>query len=162
MMLHEGGKLNIEDPIAAYLPDAITRGLHRLGGVDYSEKITIRHLLSHSSGLPDWLEDSPKNGVSLIERMLTEGDMTFMLEDAVSHVRDQLTPHFPPQDLAARRQKVRYSDTNFVLLVAIIEAVTGREHSDSVESQTLRALFHVVIWRTNASTGSAQASCLSS
>ena len=35
-------------------------------------------------------------------------------------------PHFPPQDLSAKRQKVRYSDTNYMLLIAVIEAVTGQ------------------------------------
>ena len=41
-------------------------------------------------------------------------------------VRDDLRPHFPPQPLDARRHKIRYSDTNYQLLMAIIEAVTGR------------------------------------
>ncbi len=126
MILYEKEELKLEDPITAYLPDTITRGLHRLNGVDYSDNITIRHLLSHSSGLPDWLEDYPRKGTSLMERIIAEGDRSFTLEEVASLVRDQLAPHFPPQDLTAKRQKVRYSDINFILLIAIIEAVTGQ------------------------------------
>lgn len=33
---------------------------------------------------------------------------------------------FPPQDLKVKRPKARYSDTNFMLVIAIIEAVTGQ------------------------------------
>jgi hypothetical protein len=36
-----------------------------------------------------------------------------------------LAPHFAPQDLSAERQRVRYSDTNYMLLCAVIETVTG-------------------------------------
>jgi D-alanyl-D-alanine carboxypeptidase len=49
--LAEQGKLNLADPISAHLPADLTRGLHSLNGTDYSNKLTIRHLLSHTSGL---------------------------------------------------------------------------------------------------------------
>jgi CubicO group peptidase (beta-lactamase class C family) len=126
MMLSETGRLDLDDPIVTYLPSAITRGLHQHCGTDYSEKITVRNLLSHTSGLADWLEDYPKSGPSLIERVLHEGDRALTLEELAAQVRDQLTPHFPPQDLSKKRPKARYSDTNFMLIIAIIEAVTGR------------------------------------
>ena len=48
------------------------------------------------------------------------------IEELAAHVRDHLRPHFPPQDLAGKRPKARYSDTNFMLVIAIIEAVTGQ------------------------------------
>jgi len=124
MMLSETGRLNLDDAIAAYLPSAITRGLHQFGGSDHSERITVRHLLSHTSGLADWLEDYPKDGPSLIDHVLQEGDRTLTIEELATIVRDQLRPHFAPQDLSAKRVKVRYSDTNFMLIIAIIEAVT--------------------------------------
>ena len=43
----------------------------------------------------------------------------------MAYVRDYLSPHFPPQELSAGRPKARYSDTNFMIVIAIIEAVTG-------------------------------------
>ena len=126
MMLSETGRIDLDDAISTYLPSAVTRGLHQMGGVDQSERITVKHLLSHTSGLADWLEDYPKDGPSLIDRVLHEGDMALTIEDLAVVVRDQLAPHFPPQDFSAKRPKVRYSDTNFMLIIAIIEAVTGQ------------------------------------
>lgn len=126
LKLSENGELNLYDKISTYLPDTLTKGLHQLNGVDYTERITVRHLLSHTSGLADWLEDSPKNGKSLVDQVVEEGDREIALEDMAVLVRDWLQPHFPPQDLTAKRPKVRYSDTNYMLLIAIIEEVTGQ------------------------------------
>jgi CubicO group peptidase (beta-lactamase class C family) len=121
-MLAEQGKLNLHDPIAAYLPADLTHGLHSLNGIDYAEKLTIRHLLSHTSGLADWLEDYPKNGQSLIDQVLEKGDRSLNFFEIAEVVRG-LKPHFPPQDFSASRSRVRYSDTNFILIIALIEAV---------------------------------------
>jgi D-alanyl-D-alanine carboxypeptidase len=130
MQLVERGELRLEAPIADYLPDAQVQGLHRLHGVDRTRAITIEHLLAHASGLPDWLEDRPRGGRSLVERLDADGDLAMTREELAAHVRDQLTPHFPPQDLRAPRVRVRYSDTNFMLLTGAIEQVTGRSLHD--------------------------------
>lgn len=126
LMLNEAGRLDVNESICAYLPSTVTRGLHRHHGVDYSEKITVRHLLTHTSGLGEWLDDYPKGGPSLLERVVKEGDRLLTIEEVAAYVRDCLRPHFPPQDLTQTRPKVRYSDTNFMLIIAIVEAVTGR------------------------------------
>lgn len=126
MRLSEMGRLSLDDSIAAHLPSAVTQGLHVLDGSDRSENITIRHLLSHTSGLADWLEDRPKGGHSLLDQVLGEGDRLLSIEELATYVREQLQPHFLPQDFSSRRSKVRYSDTNFMLIIAIIEAVTGQ------------------------------------
>jgi CubicO group peptidase (beta-lactamase class C family) len=126
LKLRERGHIGLDKPISTYLPQTMIGGLHRLAGIDYTGTITVRHLLSHTSGLADWLEDRPKGGRSLVERLIHEGDLSLSLEDLFHIVRDQLIPHFPPQPVEAKRQKVRYCDTNYILLVAIIEAVTGR------------------------------------
>jgi D-alanyl-D-alanine carboxypeptidase len=123
LKLHERGLVQLDKPISAYLPTALISGLLRLNGVDYTEQITLRHLLSHSSGLPEYLEDRPKGGRNFVDRIL-EADFSFTIEDITAYVRE-LTPHFPPQPLEAPKQKVRYCDTNFQLLIAIIKAVTG-------------------------------------
>ncbi len=140
MMLCETGRLNLDEAIASYLPGTITRGLHRCRGTDYSDRITVRHLLSHTSGLADWLEDHPKGGSSLIDRVIEEGDRELSIEEMVTMVRDQLRPHFPPQDLSAKRLKARYSDTNFILIVAIIEALTEQPLHEVHEQMLHRPL----------------------
>ena len=124
--LYECGQINLDEPISTYLNNRLIDGIHRIGTVDYTTKITVRHLLNHTSGLADWLEDIPKAGQSLFERITRDGDMSMSVEDIMNIVRCYLSPHFPPQSIDAKRQKVRYSDTNYILLIATIEAVTGK------------------------------------
>jgi D-alanyl-D-alanine carboxypeptidase len=130
MKLSENGKLLLEKSISAYLPENLVRDIHNLNGTDYSNRITIHNLLSHSSGLPDWIEDYPKGGKSFVERIENEEDRLITVEEVVEIVRENLSPHFPPQPPGSKRIKVRYSDTNFHLLMAIIENVTGRQLSE--------------------------------
>jgi CubicO group peptidase (beta-lactamase class C family) len=126
MRLKEDKRVCLDEPVIAYLPLTLVDGMHRLGGVDYTDKITVRHLLGHTSGLADCLEDRPRGGQSLMERVFEDADMSFSIEDLMEIVRHDLTPHFPPQSPHERRQRARYSDTNFQLLIAIIERVTGQ------------------------------------
>ncbi len=126
MKLVEKGLLNLDEPITAYLNKQLTAEIHRMDGVDYSPRITVRHLLSHASGLADWIEDFPKGRPSIAERLMSEGDFEMSVEESMEYVRTQLKPHFPPQDLNAASPRIRYSDTNFLLLIAIIEAITDQ------------------------------------
>lgn len=123
LKLQERNLVDLDQPILAYLPQVSIGGLHRMNDVDYTDQLTVRHLLSHSSGLPDYLEDRLKGKRNFAERLI-EQDFAFTIEDILDVVRE-LPPHFPPQPLAAQKKKVRYCDTNYQLLIAIIEAVTG-------------------------------------
>ena len=125
LKLMERGLVHLEAPMSTYLPKSLIGGLHRLNGVDYTGQITVHHLLGHLSGLPDYFDERPPGGKSLLEQLI-ERDFAFTIQDTLDMVRDRLTPHFPPQPLDGRRPKVRYSDTNYQLLIAIIEAVTGQ------------------------------------
>ena len=122
--LAERGVLDLDASIATYLPGEVSRGLHTWKGGDVTGRITIRHLLAHASGLPCWLEDAPPGGVSLVERVLRDGDLALELADIASLVRE-LRPHFPPQDAAAP-VRIRYCDTNYILLIAAIESAADR------------------------------------
>lgn len=124
MQLYERRRVDLNASIASYLPQSLIGGLHRIGGVDYTNHITVRNLLGHTSGLADCYEDRPRGGRSLMERLFQEGDMEWNIEDLMRRVRDELSPHFHPQACDSARQRVRYSDTNYQLLIAIIEAVT--------------------------------------
>lgn len=140
LKLYEQGRLDLEAPMAEYLPQTLIGGLHRLGGVDHTGSITVRNLLAHSSGLPDSLEESAKGGRSVVERLMLEGDRAWPLEDLLAIVRDDLTPHFPPQPAEAPRPKMRYSDTNYQLLMAIIEALTRQTLPEAFEAMLYRPL----------------------
>jgi D-alanyl-D-alanine carboxypeptidase len=133
------GALDLDAPMSAYLPDEVTRGLHRWKGMDVTGRISVRHLLAHASGLPDWLEDPPRGGISLVDRVVRDGDIALDLAGIAAIVRE-LRPHFPPQDLSAARHTIRYSDTNFILLVSIIESVTGQPLPEVHETLLYRPL----------------------
>jgi D-alanyl-D-alanine carboxypeptidase len=126
LKLYEKKVLDLSDPISSHLPASFTDGLHRFKYTDYSGQITIRHLLSHTSGLPDWLEDRPEKGKSLLETIEEQEDRLISVEETVEFVRKNLKPHFPPQPPGAKKPMVRYSDTNFQLLIAIIEQATEK------------------------------------
>jgi D-alanyl-D-alanine carboxypeptidase len=116
MRFVEAGRLRLDEPVRTYLPGAICDRLHIFRGTDYSSRITLRHLLGHTSGLPDYLEDRPRRGRSLVDELAADGDRGWSLEEMAARVRERLTPHFPPQPADARRVKARYSDTNYRLL----------------------------------------------
>ncbi len=138
MQLWEQGGVDLDAPLGAYLPSALVDGLHRLDGVDHSAAITVRHLLTHTSGLPDYFLDTPAGQTSFTDR-ITRSDFTYTLDEVLDRVR-QLTPSFPPQDPAAPRQRARYSDTNFQLLGEIISQVTQRSYQEAVDAQILTPL----------------------
>lgn len=131
LRLHECGQLNLHEHISAYLLPELTDRIHVMGVVDRSDQITVLHLLGHTSGLADYLEDRPRGGRSLINRLIKDGeDRVLDAADAMRTVREDLTPHFPPQNPDSAQSKVRYSDTNFLLLIAIIETLYQRPLHD--------------------------------
>lgn len=129
LQAHERGELDLSAPITSYLPAETVAGLHVLRGVDRTSAITVRHLAGHTSGLPDYFEER-RSGPGLNERLRAGRDLGWSFEDVLRIVREEQRPHCAPQDLAAARQKARYSDTGFQLLIRIVEAVTGRSCAD--------------------------------
>ncbi|MCL4847726.1 MAG: beta-lactamase family protein [Acidobacteria bacterium] len=125
LALSECDRLRLDDRVVTWLSPARLGALHRLDGVDHTGSLTVRHLLTHTSGLADWLEDRPRGGRSLVEQVVEQGDRAVAFDEMLADVRERLTPHFPPQPPGASRPRIRYSDTNFMLLTAIVEAVTG-------------------------------------
>ena len=130
--LAERKQVDINEKMSAYLPQALIEGLHRSqDGVDHTDEITLKHLLGHSSGLPDYLEDHPEGEKSLLEKVTEDGDRSWTLQEAFDLIRGRLTAHFPPQPLDKEKKKIRYSDTNYQLLIAIIESVTGGSQQEA-------------------------------
>lgn len=123
LKLTEAGKLGLDDKISQYLPAAIMNGLHEYEGQSYGEQITIRQLLGHTSGLPDYILDGDQNGNQLpdfIELLLSDPDKFWQPEETVAYAKANLTPLFPPG------QGYHYSDTNYQLLGLIIQNATGK------------------------------------
>lgn len=125
MKLRSEGKLNLDDKISKYFPAEIMNGLHVYKGVDYSNEITIRHLLSHTSGLPDYFLQKQSNGKSLEEELTSGHDRHWTFEEAIA-MSKKMQPQFRP----GTKGKAFYSDTNFQLLGRIIEMLTGKKLQD--------------------------------
>jgi D-alanyl-D-alanine carboxypeptidase len=59
MLLYEKGLLLLEDPMSEYLPEKLIQRIHLYKGRDYSREITIKELLSHTSGIADYYTGKP-------------------------------------------------------------------------------------------------------
>ncbi len=140
LILHETGELSIEDAVIDYLPESLLKGLHVVDGVDYYDKLTIRHLLTHSSGIPDYLELKEKGQQTIVDRVIEGEDMSWTIEYVLDIVRAVNSPLFAPQNTADAKYRVRYSDTNFQLLIAIIEAATKKSLEDAFRDMLLKPL----------------------
>ncbi len=140
LQLYERGDVDLDERAVTYLGRERIDGIHRAKGFDYTPLITVRQLLSHTSGLPDYLEDAPKGQPSMYEDLARGIDQSWDFNDTVRITRELLRPHFPPQSPKAKRQKARYSDTGFQLLIAIIEAVTGQPFHQALEERLFRPL----------------------
>ncbi len=125
MQLHERGALSIDDRLVDHLPASVTDGLHVLDGVDRTGEITLEHLLSHTSGLADYYEDEGPDGRSAQDRLLAGEDLPVPFDEVLRIVRT-LRPAFAPQGSDLPKRKGSYSDTNYQLLGAVVEAVSGR------------------------------------
>lgn len=128
-------KLSLDDAIKDYLDDSVLKGLHVFKGVDYSSRITIRHLLSHTSGLPDYFQNKGPDGVSLEDELILEKDVHWTFDEAISRAKE-INPLFAP----GANGKAHYSDTNFQLLGRIIELVSKRTFDANCEELIVKNL----------------------
>ena len=124
MQLVENGKLKLSDPLSKYFPDA---------PFPEKDRITIYHLLTHTSGLGDYLEHEEYLGtLPRIEK----------ITDVLPLVFDQ-TPQSPPG------KEFSYSNSGFLLLGVIIEQLSGlsyhgylQEHIFGPSGMTETGLFY--------------------
>ena len=142
----ERGEVGLDDAMVDHLPAEVTTRLHVLDGVDHTAKITIRHLLSHTSGLPDYWDEPTSGGPSLFRDLSAGHDRRWSFQDMVRMVREEHTPHFPPQDLDAPRQKARYSDTGFQLLIRILELAADQPYATLLSQRIFEPLGLTSTW----------------
>jgi len=88
-------KLDLQDKIAKYLPEDMARGLHVYKGKDYSNEISITHLLSQTSGLPCYLIDRQANGKKVMTELEAGIDQPWPIDRVIQEIK-RMKPHFPP------------------------------------------------------------------
>jgi len=114
MKLVEAGELSLDDCISRYLPAPLLEGLHIYEGKSYTESITIRHLLSHTSGIADnWAHEN------FLDLILANTEKRWRPEETIEFVKRKCQPAFPPGE------GFQYSDPGYNLVGLIIEEVTG-------------------------------------
>lgn len=129
MILEERGMLSLDDPASKFLPGSLLDGLHRYNGTDYSDRLRVYHLISQTSGLPDYFLESPKGETSLYDRITSGIDEEWDVDRVAEIARNNISPKFPPEPKEQEKEgkKAFYSDTNYQLLGAIIEAATEKQ-----------------------------------
>lgn len=101
MMLKEGAKLGFDDSLSLYIPELPYKG------------ITVRHLLNHTSGLPDYQ--------SVMDQYWDKSKIAGN-EDNIAY----LVRYHPPS-LFNPGEKYEYSNTGYMLLATIAEKVSGED-----------------------------------
>jgi len=122
LRLYEEGSLSLNDPITKHIShkhDSILK----VGGYE-SDQITIRHLLTHSSGLFDHTNADIYLS-SILENPTHEWTRTEQLLIAIKYGKP----------VCAIGEKFSYSDTGYILLGKIIERVTHKSLNDAIQEQ---------------------------
>jgi len=121
LRLVEDGRLGLEDPIAGHL---VAEHLELLVGGGYQpDRITVRHLLTHTSGLYDYTESDYFN------RMVTdEPRHRWTRTEQLRTAMDQGSPWGAPGDV------YHYADTGYILLGEILERTTGQPMPEAVRT----------------------------
>ncbi|MEU5977635.1 serine hydrolase domain-containing protein [Streptomyces sp. NPDC047315] len=122
LQLEAERRLSLDDTVDQWLP-----GVVRGNGNDGS-KITIRHLLQHTSGIHD---DLP--GYTTPEEYYQQRYDLHTPEQLVARAMAH-APDFPPGE------RWKYSNTGYVLLGMLIEKATGRPAHQQIEDRVLRPL----------------------
>lgn len=113
LQLVEKGKVKLDAPISAYLPNYPQPA---------ADKVTIHHLLTHTSGIPNY---------TALPEALARRNQSISVEELLG-LFDTLPLEFEPGS------EMRYSNSGYEVLGAIIEAVTGRPYAAYVRDFVLK------------------------
>lgn len=113
MMLAERGKLGYDDPLTKFFPEFPA----------YAGKVTIRHLLTHTSGLadvlnPEWYRQGYEPPAKEVRRMMAR-EQNF---------------RFAPGE------KFEYNNTGYVLLALVVEQVSGQSFARFMRENLFKPL----------------------
>ena len=120
MKMVEEGKVKLDEPIETYLP-----GLIKGQGVD-GKKITVRQLLQHTSGLPEYIDESA------VDYFGTRNDYV--------SPRDLLDTALARPAQFAPGAKFAYTNTNYIVLGLLAERVGKRPIAEQIETKIVKPL----------------------
>ncbi|OAB40927.1 serine hydrolase [Paenibacillus antarcticus] len=126
--------ISYEDTLSSYLDQELLQNLHVYKGIDYTQDITIKHLLNHTSGLNCFLEDKPKQGKSILDLVFDEPSRFWTPQEIIQWSTAHLKSHFPPG------KGFHYSDTGYNLLGLIIERITTNSFHEVLQQHIFEPL----------------------
>lgn len=106
LMLEQQGKLNVNDPVSQYIKD-----------YPNGDKITVHHLLTHTSGIKDFTKMKSISSIAQKE-MKPEEMVNFFKNEPVDFVPGE---------------KFDYNNSGYVVLGYIIELVSGTSYEDFIK-----------------------------
>ena len=122
MQLVQEGKITLDEPIETYLP-----GLLHGEGID-ATKITVRQLLQHTSGLPEYTDTVPG-----------ETDI-FQIRDNYYSTRDLLDVALSKPAAFEPGSQFTYTNTNYIVLTLLAEKVTHRPLAEQITQRITEPL----------------------
>lgn len=117
MQLRDAGKLQLDDPVSKHLP-----WFHMKNVQPDAPAITIRHLLTHTSGLPRELPLPYWN------------DLKFPTRDEMTRLLPEQDTIFPPE------VEYKYSNLAFAIVGEVVAAVSGEPYPQYIEDHVLKPL----------------------
>ena len=123
MQLVQEGKVGLDEPIETYLP-----GLIKGEGVDGS-KITVRQLLQHTSGLPEYTDTYLSSRAAESENMQHYVPPRDLLDTALGK-----PAAFEPGT------QWKYTNTNYIVLGMLIERVSQRPVGEQIDERIVKKL----------------------
>lgn len=124
----EDGLIRMNDTIDMYLRPGEYSGLHVYEGTEYSESITIRQLISQTTGLPAYAENEAE-GLTLVEESIDNG-ASFTFTSKLDSAKEKGARF-------VNGEGAYYADINYDILGEIIERVS----EDTLESQYEQYIF---------------------
>ena len=121
LQLVDEGRLRLGDPVEAWLPGVVPDG----------DRITVRQLLNHTSGLYDYLYTLP---MPPEQEFFDNRWRTWTAAELVRRALANPPTFEPPGSSFA------YSNTNYLLLGQIIKKVTGRSYGTEIERRIIHPL----------------------
>ncbi|MCL7381329.1 serine hydrolase [Streptomyces sp. 35G-GA-8] len=114
------GKIDLDAPIETYLPDLL-----RGEGVD-GRRITVRQLLQHTSGLPEYSQAVAENFAEFQHRYAEPRELLDLaLEGKAS---------FPPGT------KWEYTNTNYIVAGLLVQKITGRPLAEQINKRVVERI----------------------
>lgn len=141
LALADEGALSLDDDLTVWLEDDLLEDLPVKGSAD---EVTLRMLLSHHSGLPDYFVDETHDGTPNVMTLITtEPNRSWTPESLLQYTGRHFDPVGNPGEL------FHYADTNYDLLGLVIESATDLPFHEAVRALVLEPLALTSTWYYN-------------